>query len=491
MAPPFVRVDVWTLAQNDPIITAYAEAVQAMQAKPANDPTSWAYQAAVHGTYAASPLAQWNQCRHGTWYFVSWHRMYLYYFERIVRAQVVANGGPGTWALPYWNYDGGGNHNTLPLAFREATLPDGSANPLYVAQRNTGINAGAGLPSSITTPAFALGRPTFTGASEFGGGVTSPLGQFWSQTGRLEQTPHNDVHSTFGGLMGDPDTAAQDPIFWLHHANIDRLWWLWQQHHSDPADAAWTGQSFDFMDAGGVASSLADAGVESTVSQLDYTYDHAVIRIPWPPKWRERLRVKWPWPWPERRPVVHGPHGPGPDPGPELLRHLVGATDQPVHLVGQVARVPVVIDERATESLRSDARAGEHHHRAFLAVEDIEAERNPGVVYGVYVNLPDHPSEEDLAEHHVGNVSLFGVERARNPRGDEHAHGLRVSMEITDLLDRLVAEEKWHEGQRLDVTFRPIALEPPADRPELAPEVTATEHSDVPITIGRVSVHFA
>jgi hypothetical protein len=29
--------------------------------------------------------------------------------------------------------------------------------------------------------------------------------------------------------MVRPETAAQDPIFWLHHANIDRLWERWLQ----------------------------------------------------------------------------------------------------------------------------------------------------------------------------------------------------------------------------------------------------------------------
>jgi len=29
--------------------------------------------------------------------------------------------------------------------------------------------------------------------------------------------------------MGENDTAALDPIFYFHHANIDRVFWLWQQ----------------------------------------------------------------------------------------------------------------------------------------------------------------------------------------------------------------------------------------------------------------------
>ncbi len=491
MTQPFVRANVWSLAKDDAIVTAYADAVAVVQAKPATDPTSWAYQAAIHGTYATSPLAQWNQCRHGTWYFVSWHRMYLYYFERIVRAQVIANGGPSNWSLPYWDYDGGGEENTLPIAFRDPTYPDGTPNPLYVDQRNPGINAGAGLPPSITSPAFALSRPTYTGDSEFGGGITSPLGQFWSQTGRLEQTPHNDVHVAIGGLMGDPDTAAQDPIFWLHHANIDRLWWLWQQSHSDPPDASWTGQSFGFMDVGGVPASLTAAGVEDTAGQLGYTYDQTVTGLPRPPKRKERLPVKWPEPWPERPDDRQLAAGAARDRGKQPVRHLVGATAQPVRLVGETARVPVAIDVRAAQSLAADPHATDHQHRAFLDVEDIEAERNPGTIYGIYVNLPDDPTAADLAGHHVGNVSLFGVERARNPRGDEHAHSLRISIDITDLLDRLAAEGTWQDGRRLDATFRPISLEPPGGPADFVRTVTGTAHPEAPITIGRVSVHFA
>jgi tyrosinase len=41
---------------------------------------------------------------------------------------------------------------------------------------------------------------------------------------------HDRVHVAVGGNM---DTAASpsDPLFFLHHANIDRLWHQWQQAH--------------------------------------------------------------------------------------------------------------------------------------------------------------------------------------------------------------------------------------------------------------------
>ena len=498
MADPFVRVDVWTLTADDPIITAYAAAVTAMQQKPQSDPTSWMYQANIHGLLAQTTIAQWDQCRHGSWYFLPWHRMYVYYFEQIVRAYVIANGGPATWALPYWNYDRGGDTNFLPPAFRDAT------SSLYVSQRAPGLNDGTtGLPTGptgVTTPADALSQATFTGGSEFGGGVTSVAvnwPNFWNQTGRLEQTPHNDVHNTIGGLMGDPATAAQDPIFWLHHANIDRLWWLWvqTQPHADPTDASWTSQNFlinglpGFFDAQGnpipLGSALTCATVEDTVAQLGYTYD-ALALTPAPvvaPAVKEAAAVTWPAPWPQGPPTAAAV-GPTPD------RQLVGATDQPVTLVGNPVTVPVAIDDRVMASLQPGKSVAPQQHRAFLDIEDMDAERNPGKVYGVFVNLPAQPTQADLDAHHAGNISLFGVERARDPRGDEHPHGLSSSMDITGLLDRFAADGTWTDGTQLTVTFRPLTLQAAPGR-QLPAAAADTSHPDLPITIGRISVHYA
>lgn len=194
----------------------------------------------------------------------------------------------------------------------------------------------------------------------------------------------------------------------------------------------------------------------------------------------------WPSPWPARPDTSPPPVG-----GGELTRHLVGATQQPLRLVGDTVHTTVDIDARATAELEGEARRGAYHARAFLDLDDLEADRNPGAVYGVYLNLPDDPSETDLAAHHIGNVSLFGIERARNPRGDEHAHGLHVSMEITGLLDRMAADGSWRDGDHLDVAFRPLTLEAPPGQPELAAQLADTGHPDLPITVGRVSVHLA
>ena len=56
----------------------------------------------------------------------------------------------------------------------------------------------------------------------------------------LEVGPHNDGHNWIGGIMANPMFSPRDPMFWLHHANVDRIWHVWQ------SKAANAGKKGDF-----------------------------------------------------------------------------------------------------------------------------------------------------------------------------------------------------------------------------------------------------
>ena len=79
------------------------------------------------------------------------------------------------------------------------------------------------------------------------------------QAGHLESGPHGLVHlwttdpKNFWGLanMGMLAAAAFDPVFFAHHANIDRLWSVWSgmAGHANPANDRWLNQqAFYFYD---------------------------------------------------------------------------------------------------------------------------------------------------------------------------------------------------------------------------------------------------
>ncbi|MFI4974747.1 MAG: tyrosinase family protein, partial [Caulobacterales bacterium] len=309
------RQNIWTLPGGtwDPIIEWYAKGVGALQARPLGGRTSWRFLAAMHGfapqmwtqqgylgaADALPPASDqstfWKQCQHQTWYFLPWHRGYLGAFEQIVRAAIVILGGPATWALPYWNYSDTTNPDatTLPTAFSQPTMPGGAPNPLYVTARYGAGTSPITLPPADVTLG-ALAQPLFAGTNAgastgFGGPKTLFHHGGGNGNGRLESQPHNLVHSDVGGqsangdpgLMSDPDIAALDPIFWVHHANIDRLWEVWLKRnpaHLNPTLAQWlTGpanRTFTVPSVAGAPTQYAAKDMLDTQApNLDYVYD--------------------------------------------------------------------------------------------------------------------------------------------------------------------------------------------------------------------------
>jgi len=277
------RRSIFALDPNGPEITSLRRGVQVMQSRPASDPTSWIFQANIHGTYDQPADPTWNQCQHGSFFFFSWHRMYLYYFERILRA---ASGDPNL-ALPYWNYTDDANkpepdRRQLPLAFRQ---PADSSNPLFVSERDPAINNGEFLdPADVDySRAFAFTNfdaPVGSGAASFGGPTRLNHSTSNDDFGALESTPHNVLHGDIGGnrgLMRDPNRSARDPIFYLHHANIDRLWkrWLAQAggRQNPTGDQVWMNTTFTFFDENGRQVLISGKDILDTVGQLNYCYD--------------------------------------------------------------------------------------------------------------------------------------------------------------------------------------------------------------------------
>lgn len=201
-----------------------------------------------------------NQCQHGTGLFLAWHRVYVYYFEQLLRKV----SGNSTFALPYWNYTTGPLASpTLPVIYQAGL----SNNPLFVNQRSVDINNGAQLSGAVVSTATALSLPNF---DDF-------------QTA-LEGVPHSTIHCAIAGgcpqpLMGDPSVAANDPIFWLHHSNIDRLWNCWRKitgtsGHPSPAMIPSIDKPFVFPDPDGNLMVPMDAQqLLNLADQIDVHYE--------------------------------------------------------------------------------------------------------------------------------------------------------------------------------------------------------------------------
>jgi hypothetical protein len=94
----------------------------------------------------------------------------------------------------------------------------------------------------------------------------------------IEEGVHGYVHCTVGPTcpvahMGDVPLAGNDPVFYHHHANIDRLWACWQGLHGTPK-GAWQQQQFSFVDETGTMQTKPVSFVVDP-SALGYAYDNA------------------------------------------------------------------------------------------------------------------------------------------------------------------------------------------------------------------------
>ena len=147
----------------------------------------------------------------------------------------------------------------IPPEFRKPNDP--LFKSLYVAIRNPGVNNGEpidqgqpGDPASIRSRSVPTRQLAATPAF-----------------GQLDNGLHGAVHVLVGGPenMGEIPYAGNDPIFWMHHCNIDRLWASWNAGgRSSPAISG----SFVFANKSGhrVVNDVADF---LEISKLGYTYD--------------------------------------------------------------------------------------------------------------------------------------------------------------------------------------------------------------------------
>jgi tyrosinase len=501
-----VRREVRALGPGWPeTLLWYEKAVRVLQSRPLDDRTSWRFLAAMHGLRPASwiefgivgpgdtppPAAEqrrfWNQCQHQSWYFLPWHRGYLSAFERIIRAAVVTAGGPGDWALPYWNYSDttAADARVLPDAFASPTLADGSANALFVERRY-----GAGATPIVLPPEdvllTALDDDQFTGGADdippgFGGPMTLFHHGPESETtnGSLESSPHNALHGAIGGskpgedrqdwrnwgLMTTPSTAALDPIFWLHHANIDRLWSVWLRGNVNPEDEGWldgpADRTFVMPKADGDEWEFSAADVlDTTAAPLEYAYDDEE-RGPEPPlpggdRRERRLRALGVAP---RTPSeeVHGDEGAGM--GQERAPELIGASGGSIHVAGETGAElrmdkprAEVLSRGLRRAIEDDADAVAEPPRVFLKLEGIRGTSDAANYY-VYVDMPSGADRSEYADRLAGTLSLFGVTAASDEEGPNAGNGLNQVLEITRIVDALQLSGR--DLETIDVRFVP------------------------------------
>jgi peroxiredoxin len=211
--------------------------------------------------------AVWNGCQshpynpanpeqYQQWWFLPWHRLMLYQFEQTIREVLHDE----DFTLPYWNPVTGNRADlVVPAAFR---VP---GTTLYNGTRWPWVNAGEPLDTlwrdwlslDCLNEKFYIDKPS--GSLGF-----NP---------RMDQNPHFFTHIAIGGDMADFATVGGDPLFYLHHCNLDRIWESWNRvGNKNPNDPKYLSRKFTYADRNGKRVDMpVSAG--DRVAQLGYEYD--------------------------------------------------------------------------------------------------------------------------------------------------------------------------------------------------------------------------
>lgn len=457
--------------QGQAMLKVYADAVKAMMAGgDQGDPRSWTFQWYTHWVRAdktkASEISRlyptprpwkdlaqemWNTCwAHITNtvedYFLPWHRMYICYLERIVR-QV---SGVPTFTLPYWNYSAEAQtiHGVLPTQFRQQSDP--AFGSLFVSKRNVAdpscsepdtcfsdVNAGQPIDK------FVAGALDLDALKETSYSSPDPNGPIMGFCRALSLGLHGNVHVLIGDIqnMGSVRWSASDPIFWMHHCNIDRLWASWNRagHQNNASTPNFKAKQFIFADE---KCNRVVATVEDflDISSLGYTYDR-FEPVPKPPR------------------VSPAAIAGGVSAQTRLAIAPSGATALGAERV-RVKLEPPTGTPRGAPSLADRVRSLPPERRLYLVLRKLRAEAQPGVLYTLYLELPPSLSLRNAAPYRVGIINFFDAVE----QGDQNAPTAGIPMATNFFSFDVTSLAKNLRGKR-QLSNQPVLTIVPIGRP--------------------------
>jgi hypothetical protein len=288
---PYIRYNV-NSPEGRVMLAKYARAVEIMRTLPDSDQHSWTWwwythwvkgypaalwdlsmkkKAEVIATLPkevqADAEAVWDGCQaHATnpsnaeqyqqWFFLPWHRLMLMQFEGVIREVLHDE----SFTLPYWNPVTGNEADlVVPAVFRDPS------SSLYDGTRWFWVNGGEKIDKPFVgwLNLDALNEKFY---------IDGPNGNLGFNP-RLDINPHFFTHIALGGDMADFSTVGADPIFYLHHANLDRLWESWNRlGNKNPTDPGYVNRVFSYGDRSGKRADLPVSMADRT-APLGYEYD--------------------------------------------------------------------------------------------------------------------------------------------------------------------------------------------------------------------------
>ncbi|KAJ9541086.1 hypothetical protein OSB04_027592 [Centaurea solstitialis] len=279
-------------------IHKFIKAIEIMKSLPEDHPHSFMQQAAVHCAYCNDSYKQQGHSNlniqvHKSWLFFPFHRQYLYFFEKICGKLI----GDPDFAIPFWNWDApDGMEIPGMYTHRESPLYDALRNadhqpPCVVDLQYDTEEKHRSREDQVVLNLSTMHRQMISGAnttSLFMGNPYHAGDRPCAGSGTIEGVPHDTLHTWTGDKsrpylenMGTFYSAARDPMFYGHHANVDRMWYLWKTidaTRQDFGDKDWLETFFYFYDENAQMVRFKVKDCLDT-EKLGYTYQK--VDIPW------------------------------------------------------------------------------------------------------------------------------------------------------------------------------------------------------------------
>ncbi|MCB8838293.1 tyrosinase family protein [Aurantimonas sp. VKM B-3413] len=410
------------------MLATYAKAVKTMKESGTGTPASWTFQWYTHAVSgSSSKLAElnriygsrpspdrdlanltWSTCQaHGgnTWEpnFLPWHRAYILFFEDTIRKVTRDE----SFTLPYWNYT---EDASIPEEFRRKNDPVYGA--LYQANRNPGINDG--LPLTRVKgglPANLLSLDVMDAGSYYSGPQGVPLGF----NERIDSSLHGFIHVNTGGTqnMGSVPFAAQDPIFYIHHCNIDRIWAGWNANGGhNPTAAQWASRQVHvFADAAGRRVEVTNGQV-TAIAPLGYTYD-ALPRPQVAVASREVASTST-----EslsgasavNSMIDGGGGGTQVAQAAEIQADMMATTQQPLVLESSPTAVTLTPAKTGASLESFSTELKNSPKRQYLVLSGIKTDVQPGTIYNVFAGEPGAQPAATDSPAYVGSLQFFDAQ---------------------------------------------------------------------------------
>lgn len=167
---------------------------------------------------------------HGTPAFLPWHRYFIREFEKELQKV------DSSIMIPYWDWSVESQNPQNSIVFSEAYFGGNSAGSAGCLQNSSFASWNVKYP----TPHCL--RRSFSNGNGIGAFYATEIIQsmvrsstsYASFESVFEAGPHGTVHANIGGDMAQME-SPNDPIFWLHHAYVDKIWTEFQS--ANPANA--------------------------------------------------------------------------------------------------------------------------------------------------------------------------------------------------------------------------------------------------------------